>query len=82
MNNIHKEFLLAWGLVIAIALVSGTVGYFIGNDPTLDKIEEQIEELRIEASEVNAQCFEELDRYQRLLQREVNILQAPNTNGR
>ena len=79
MNN--KEFYIGWAIVIGLMIVSFAIGVWVGNDPSLDELEERVEALQLQAYEVNQSCIDELMQTRRLLQREANINIAPNTNG-
>ena len=73
MNQYKKETVIAWAILIGAVLVGGAIGYIIGNDSSLDALEERIETLQLQANEVNEACIAELQKTRRLLQREANI---------
>jgi len=73
MNQYTKETVVAWSILIGAVLVGGAIGYIIGNDSSLDALEERIETLQLQANEVNEACIAELQKTRRLLQREANI---------
>lgn len=81
MNQYTKETVIAWSILIGAVLLGVAIGYIIGNDPSLDDLEERVETLQLQAYEVNQSCIDELEKTHRLLQREANINIAPNTNG-
>ena len=81
MRESTKQTLYAWSIVAGCILIGVAIGYSIGNDPDLDELEERVETLQLQANATDAECIAELEAAHRLLQREVNITMAPNTNG-
>ena len=79
MNPYTKETVVAWSILIGAVLVGGAIGYIIGNDSSLDALEERIETLQLQANEVNEACIAELQKTRRLLQREANFNTANST---
>lgn len=76
-----REFYIGWAIVIGLMILAFAIGVWVGNDPTLDKLETRVDELKVHSEEVQTQCLDELEKAHRLLQREANINIAPNTNG-
>ena len=82
MNQYTKETVIAWSILIGAVLLGVAIGYIIGNDPSLDELEERVETLQLQASTVNAQCIEELEARDRIMQREFNVFNSTEpTNG-
>jgi hypothetical protein len=82
MRESTKQTLYAWSIVAGCILIGVAIGYSIGNDPSLDELEERMQGLQLQASVVNAECIEELEARDRVMRREFNIFNSTEpTNG-